>query len=198
MLAYKPSDHYQNANQALQDLKSPVPIPAANPHITKLKTIVVAPGRKGVKALATRFHNKTQAIAQSLPMPVWLRPFAMSMIGTTVVALTFVGSWALVSAVIQGVSSITIPTITLPKLPDGSDSPTKPVGDSSNKEGTRISQILDRRTQLQIPEGFFIQTVDQIFYTNNPELVGRSLTSDSKDEALRQEWYSTAEDLLKK
>jgi serine/threonine-protein kinase len=198
MLAYKPSDRYQNANQVLKDLKSPIPIPAVNPHITKLKTMVVAPGRKGVKALATRFHNKTQAIAQTLPMPVWLRPFAMSMIGTTVVALTFVGSWALVSAVIQGVSSITIPTITLPKLPDGSDSPTKPVGDSSNKEGTRISQILDRRTRLQIPEGFFIQTVDQIFYTNNPELVGRSLTSDSKDEALRQEWYSTAEDLLKK
>ncbi|PLZ11284.1 serine/threonine-protein kinase [Fischerella thermalis] len=198
MLAYKPSDRYQNANQVLKDLKSPIPIPAVNPHITKLKTMVVAPGRKGVKALATRFHNKTQAIAQTLPMPVWLRPFAMSMIGTTVVALTFVGSWALVSAVIQGVSSITIPTITLPKLPDGSDSPTKPVGDSSNKEGTRISQILDRRTRLQIPEGFFIQTVDKIFYTNNPELVGRSLTSDSKDEALRQEWYSTAEDLLKK
>jgi serine/threonine-protein kinase len=198
MLAYKPSDRYQNANQVLKDLKSPIPIPAVNPHITKLKTMVVAPGRKGVKAIATRFHNKTQAIAQSLPMPVWLRPFAMSMIGTTVVALTFVGSWALVSAVIQGVSSITIPTITLPKLPDGSDSPTKPVGDSSNKEGTRISQILDRRAQLQIPEGFFIQTVDQIFYTNNPELVGRSLTPDSKDEALRQEWYSTAEDLLKK
>jgi serine/threonine-protein kinase len=198
MLAYKPSDRYQNANQVLKDLKSPIPIPAVNPHITKLKTMVVAPGRKGVKALATRFHNKTQAIAQTLPMPVWLRPFAMSMIGTTVVALTFVGSWALVSAVIQGVSSITIPTITLPKLPDGSDSPTKPVGDSSNKEGTRISQILDRRARLQIPEGFFIQTVDKIFYTNNPELVGRSLTSDSKDEALRQEWYSTAEDLLKK
>ncbi|RAM51157.1 MAG: serine/threonine protein kinase [Hapalosiphonaceae cyanobacterium JJU2] len=198
MLAYKPSDRYQNANQVLKDLKSPTPIKAVNPHVTKLKTMVVAPGRKSVKALATSFHNKTQAIAQKLPLPVWLRPFAMSMVGTTVVALTFVGSWALVNAVIQGVSSITIPTITLPKFPDGSDSPTKPVSNPNNKEGTRISQILDRRAQLQVPEGFFNQIVNEIFYTNNPELKGRSLSSDSQDEALRKEWYSTAEDLLKK
>ncbi len=198
MLAYKPSDRYQNANQALKDLKSPTPIKAVNPHVTKLKTMVVAPGRKSVKALATSFHNKTQAIAQKLPLPVWLRPFAMSMVGTTVVALTFVGSWALVNAVIQGVSSITIPTITLPKFPDGSDSPAKPVSDPNNKEGTRINQILDRRAQLQVPEGFFNQIVNEIFYTNNPELKGRSLTSGSKDEALRKEWYTTAENLLQK
>ncbi|TBR60466.1 serine/threonine protein kinase [Westiellopsis prolifica IICB1] len=198
MLAYKPSDRYQNANQVLKDLKSPTPIKAVNPHVTKLKTMVVAPGRKSVKALATRFHNQTQVIAQKLPLPVWLRPFAMSMVGTTVVALTFVGSWALVNAVIQGVSSITIPTITLPKFPDGSDSPTKPVSNPNNKEGTRISQILDRRAQLQVPEGFFNQIVNEIFYTNNPELKGRSLSSDSQDEALRKEWYSTAEDLLNK
>ncbi|MGJ5672305.1 MAG: protein kinase domain-containing protein [Nostochopsis sp.] len=198
MLAYKPSDRYQNANQVLKDLKSPVPIKSVNPHVTKLKTMVVAPGRKSAKALATKFHNKTQAIAQKLPLPLWLRPFAMSMVGTTVVALTFVGSWAVVNAVIQAVSSITIPTITLPKLPDGSDSPTKPVSNPNNKEGTRISQILDRRAQLEVPEGFFNQIVNETFYTKHPELKGRSLTPDSGDESLRKEWYSTAENLLKK
>jgi serine/threonine-protein kinase len=199
MLAYKPSDRYQSADQVLKDLQSTTPVKTVNPHLTKLRTMVVAPvGRKRAQALATKFNNKTQAIAQTLNIPVWLRPFAVSMAATTVAALTFVGSWALVNAVIQGVSSITIPTITLPKFPDGSNSPTKPSGNLDKQEATQIAKIIDRRQQLEIPEGFFIQTVDKIFYTDNPELKGRSLTSNSEDARFRKEWYSHADKLLKK
>ncbi len=187
MLAYKPSDRYQTAEQVLKDLNASVCAQmTSNPHITKMRTMVVAPGRNRIRTIASKFHNQTKAIAQNLPLPAWLRPFAISLLGTTVVALTFVGSWTLVNALIQGVSSISIPSISLPKLPGGSNSPNP--GD----------RILARRQQLQIPEGFFIQTVDKIFYARHPELNGRSLSSDSQDTALRQEWFSIAEDLLNK
>lgn len=187
MLAYKPSDRYQTAEQVLKDLNASVSSQMTpNPHITKMRTMVVAPGRNHIQTIASKFHSQTKAIAQNLPLPAWLRPFAISLLGTTVVALTFVGSWTLVNALLKGISSISIPSVSLPKLPGGSNSP------------NRSDQILTRRQQLQIPEGFFIQTVDKIFYGRHPELNGRSLSSDSQDTALRQEWFRIAEELLNK
>ncbi|ARV57359.1 serine/threonine protein kinase [Nostocales cyanobacterium HT-58-2] len=208
MLAYKPSDRYQKADDVLKDLQSytapttkPVNTPVKTPvksYMTKLKTMVVAPGRKRANNLVSGFHNKTQAVAQALPLPIWLRPFALSLVSTSVIVLTLVGTWAVVNAVIQAVSSISIPTISLPSLPQlpgGSDSPEKP---STSKEVSRSNQIIRRRQQLEIPEVFFIQMVDKIFYTKNPEAKGRVLTGNSEDTALRNEWYAIAEELLNK
>ncbi len=200
MLAYKPSDRYQKADQVLKDSQSSTPIAApVNPHITKLRTMVVAPGAKNrAKAIATKFNNKTQAIAQTLPLPVWLRPFAVSLVGTSIIVLIFAGSFAVVNAVISAVSSITIPSISLPKLPEGSNAPTQPSQPSNSQEARRISQIANRRQELEIPQGFFIQTVDRIFYTRNYNLGGRALTSNPADEPLRKEWYRDANELLNK
>ncbi|MDJ0734734.1 MAG: serine/threonine-protein kinase [Nostocaceae cyanobacterium] len=195
MLAYKPSDRYQSADEALKDLKSPSAVKTANPYITKLRTMVVSPGQKRANAIVSKFHNRTQVIAQKLPLPVWLRPFAMSMIGTTIVILTFAGTWALVNAVVRSVSSISLPKVSLPSLPDSSNSPSK---SSASKEARRISLLLNRRQQLEIPEGFFNRTANEIFYTKYPEVKGRSLTSNSEDAALRQDWFVMAEDLLNK
>ncbi|NMG11567.1 serine/threonine-protein kinase [Brasilonema sp. UFV-L1] len=218
MLAYKPSDRYQKADDVLKDLQSNTPTvnpaktvnPAntanlaktAKPTIkpiktamTKLKTMVVAPGGKRVKTLVGKFHNKTQMVAQALPLPVWLRPFAVSLISTSVIVLTLAGTWAVVSAVIHAVSSISIPTISLPKNPEGSDSPKKP---TASNEPNRGNQIIRRRQQLEIPEVFFTQMTDNIFYTKNPDAKGRVLTSNSEDTALRNEWFAIANDLLNK
>ncbi|MBW4632693.1 MAG: serine/threonine protein kinase [Iphinoe sp. HA4291-MV1] len=208
MLAYKPSDRYQKADDVLKDLKyyTPAPNPAktakpVNTGITKLKTMVVAPGRKRVKTLVGKLHNQTQAVAQALPLPVWLRPFALSLISTSVIVLTLAGTWAVVNGVIQAVSSISIPTISLPKIPGGSDSPKKPTAPekpTDSNEVNRGNQIIRRRQQLEIPEVFFTLMVNQIFYTKNPEAKGRILTGSSEDAALRNEWFAIAEDLLNK
>jgi serine/threonine protein kinase len=195
MVAYKPSDRYQKADDVLKDLQSYTPAQPVHPQITKLKTMVVAPGRKRINTLVSKFHNKTQVAAQALPLPIWLRPFAVSLISTSVVALTLVGTWAMVNAVIRTVSSISIPTISLPKIPEVSNSPEKPTG---TKEVSRINKIIRRRQQLEIPEVFFTQMVDKIFYTKNPGAKGRTLTSNSEDTALRNQWYAIAEDLLNK
>ncbi len=195
MLAYKPSDRYQKADQVLKDLRSPSKVNTIPPHMTKIKTMVMAPGKQKILNVVSKFNNKTQAIAQSIPMPVWLRPFAISLVGTSLVVLSLVGSWTLVNAVVRSVASISLPKVSLPQLPGGNDSPSKTTG---NKEGIQISKILNRRQKLAIPEVFFNRTVNAIFYTKNPQLKGRSLTSKSEDAALRREWYQMAEELLQK
>ncbi|MBW4643241.1 MAG: serine/threonine protein kinase [Goleter apudmare HA4340-LM2] len=198
MLAYKPSDRYQNAGQVLKDLPSQVSAKSANSYVTKIKTMVAAPGVKRSQAIASKFHHRTQVAVQKLPMPVWLRPFAVSMITTSVIVLTVVGTLSLVNAAWRGITSISLPSlpeISLPKFPEGEKPTAKPVSD---KAANRIAQILNRRQQLEIPERFFIPMADNLFYTKKPELQGRSLTARPEDAALRDEWYGVAEDLLKK
>ncbi|WYL98050.1 MAG: serine/threonine-protein kinase [Gloeotrichia echinulata IR180] len=191
MLAYKPGDRYQTADQVLKDLPSQMSTKPANSQITKIKTMIVAPGAKRAQAVATKFHNKTQLVVQNLPIPVWLRPFGVSLVGTTVVILTVAGTWALVNAAFQGISSISVPPISLPTLP----TPSPSVSPGKNPD---IQKILNRRQQLEIPERFFTRMVDNLFYTKHPELKGRSLTSKPEDVALRDEWSGIAEDLLNK
>ncbi|GAX34479.1 serine/threonine-protein kinase [Nodularia sp. NIES-3585] len=196
MLAYKPSDRYERAEQILPELTSTVSSKARNmakTYVTKLKTMVVAPGRKRVNTLISKFHNKTQLVNQTITMPVWLRPFAVSLGGTALVVLTGAGTWAVVNSIIRTVGSISVPTISLPSLP----SLPNPIGSpGSNKSSNDITQILRHRQQLEIPEGFFVQFVDYLFYAKNPDLNGRSLTSGRGDAGLRDEWVDIAGNLL--
>jgi len=195
MLAYKPSDRYQKADEVLKALSYSAKVNNISPHITKIKTMVMAPGRRKVQNIASKFNNQTQAIAQSMPIPVWLRPFAISLVGTSVVVLSLVGSWALVNAVVRTVASISLPKVSFPSLPGGNDASGKT---TANNEGSQIRKILNRRQKLEIPEGFFNRTVNAIFYAKNTQLKGRSLTSNPEDAALRREWYEMAEELLQK
>ncbi|TVP64090.1 MAG: serine/threonine protein kinase [Nodularia sp. (in: Bacteria)] len=193
MLAYKPSDRYERAEQILPELPSAISSKPQNTYITKLKTMVVAPGRKRVNTLASKFHSKTQAINQTITMPVWLRPFAVSLGGTALVVLTGAGTWAVVNSIIRSVASISVPTISLPSIPSFPNPIGRPVSDKGSND---ISQILRRRQQLEIPSEFFIQFVDNLFYAQKPELNGRSLTAGEADAALRNEWAGVAGDLL--
>jgi serine/threonine protein kinase len=193
MLAYKPSDRYQTAVQILKDLPSPTATKPPDTYVTKIKTMIVAPGRQRANVIVSKIHNKTQAVAQALPLPAWIRPFAVSLGGTALVVLTGAGTWAAVNYVIRSVSSITVPPISLPQIPGLPTS--KPVSDKNTNSST---QVLSRRQQLEIPEVFFTRIVDSLFYGKKPELQGRSLTSKPEDTALREEWYGIAGDLLNK
>ncbi|MBW4559437.1 MAG: serine/threonine protein kinase [Trichormus sp. ATA11-4-KO1] len=193
MLAYKPSDRYERAEQILKDLPSSMATKPPSTYITKLKTMVVAPGRKRANALVSKFHSKTQAVNQAIALPVWMRPFAVSLGGTALVVLTGAGTWAVVNSVIRTITEFTVPAISLPPIPGLPNPLSSPVSDQGSND---ISQILRRRQQLEIPEVFFTQFVDNLFYTKNPELQGRSLTSNPADTALRNEWYGIAENLL--
>ncbi|MBD2436891.1 serine/threonine-protein kinase [Nostoc sp. FACHB-110] len=192
MLAYKPSDRYQTAEQVLKDLPSTSAIQPVNPHITKLKTQIVAPGRKRTNTIVSRIQNKTQAVTSTLP--VWLRPFAVSLGGTAIVVLSVAGTWAAVNAVVRGITSITIPSISLPQVP----SLPNPLGQPVSDKGGKGKNVLARRQELEIPEVFFTRMVDSLFYSQRPDLQGKTLTSKSEDAPLRNEWFNIADDLLDK
>ncbi|MBV6626566.1 MAG: serine/threonine protein kinase [Rivularia sp. (in: Bacteria)] len=202
MVAHKPNDRYQSAEQVLKDLQSTTPVssPAktVNPNISKIHTAVVAPGRKGAGAVATQFHNKTQAFAQAIHLPIWLRPFFVSLVSTSVVVLVFAGTWALISGVINAVTSFSLPElpkVELPSLP-GNDNNSE--GGLSREETNNISKIFSQRQRLNISESFFNSTVNEIFYTQNSQARGRTLTGSREDEALRKKWYDIAQELLDK
>ena len=196
MLSYKPSDRYPTAHQVLKDLEFAATVKVNNPQISRIRTMVAAPKIKKVSAVATKFNNKTQAVAQALPLPIWLRPFAVSLITTTAILLVFAGVVAVVNGVINAVTSISLPSISLPTFPDS------PSGSSDNQqssqETSRTNEILSRSQELEIPDGFFYAMVNKIFYTKNPEAQGRSLTSSPEDRKLRENWFDSAQDLLQK
>ncbi|MEH2076378.1 MAG: serine/threonine-protein kinase [Nostoc sp.] len=197
MLAYKPSDRYQRAEQILKDLPSATATKSPGNYITtKIKTMVVAPGRQRASAVMSRFQNKTQAISKPISWPVWIRPFAISLGGTALVVLTGAGTLAVVNAVIRSVTSIAIPSISLPQIPQFPNPSGKPVSDKG--KNSNLQEIINRRQKLEITEGFFIPFVDDLFYTKKPELKGRSLTSKPEDTGLRDEWSGIADDLLNK
>ncbi|MDZ8086046.1 MAG: serine/threonine-protein kinase [Nostoc sp. DedQUE12b] len=194
MLAYRPSDRYDRAEQILRDLPSPTATQSPGNYITtKIKTMVVAPGRQHASAVVSRFQRQTQAIAKPITFPVWIRPFMMSLGVTALVGLTLAAG----NAAIRAVTSITIPSISLPSLPQIPQFPTgKPGGDKG--KNSDLQKIISRRQELEITEGFFIRTVDDLFYTKKPELKGRSLTSKPEDAGLRDEWSDMADNLLDK
>jgi serine/threonine protein kinase len=195
MVAYKPSDRYQNAEQVIKDLHklSPASIPVVNKvntNITKIKTMIAAPAVR-----AGNLHSRTQMAVHALPLPIWMRPLAVSAVTTTAIVLVCAGTWGIVNAVVKGVSSISLPSISLPSLPGGnSDSR----GDTQSNSSSGNGDIASRRAALEIPQGFFTQTVNYIFYSRNPDLQGRNLSTGAEDETLRQQWLSIGKELLDK
>jgi serine/threonine-protein kinase len=155
-----------------------------------MKTMVVAPGQ-----ILSKIHNKAKILDKSITLPVWISPFAVSLAGTTLVVLTSAGIWAIANSILRNVTSTTVPTISIPKIPSLPNPMARPVSDRGS-DG--ITEILSHREQLQIPEGFFTEFVDNLFYAQKPELNGRSLSSGPEDALLRDEWISMAEDLLYK
>ncbi|MBI1242687.1 MAG: protein kinase [Nostoc sp. RI_552] len=190
MLAHRPSDRYQTAEQVLEDLPSSIKIKPPTTYLTKMKTMVVAPGQ-----ILSKIHNKAKILDKSITLPVWISPFAVSLAGTTLVVLTSAGIWAIANSILRNVTSTTVPTISIPKIPSLPNPMARPVSDRGS-DG--ITEILSHREQLQIPEGFFTEFVDNLFYAQKPELNGRSLSSGPEDALLRDEWISMAEDLLYK
>jgi serine/threonine-protein kinase len=200
MLAYKPSDRYQKAEQVIKDLPPPSTVSTPqimqtsknNPHpyITKLKTEVVAPGIKRARTLHGGVKNQTTLFVQKIPMPVWLQPFTVSFIMSTGILLTGAGFFALGNFAVKGITSIQVPKIEVPKIPSIHNS------GSGNNGKRSIQQVFSRVQQLEISSVFFTNTVNEVFYAEKPELNRRKLTEKSEDAALRERWNHVADQLL--
>ncbi|NET71724.1 MAG: serine/threonine protein kinase [Sphaerospermopsis sp. SIO1G2] len=193
MLAYRPSDRYQTADQVLKDLppssqthkvNSMQPsVNSKNTYITKLKTMVAAPGKTA--------YRKTHVALQNIPMPLWLRPFVVTFTLTMGVVLVGAGVFAVGNFLIKSVTSIELPQVEAPQLPE--------INNPINSQNTnrRPEQIFQKLQDLEISQSVFIKTVDERFYTLRPGLGGRALTEQPQDAVLREQWNSTADELLK-
>lgn len=206
MLAYKPSDRYQTADQVIKDLPPPTSVSGSvstaihnintnpntmqpsvnnkNTHLSRLQTMVAAPGKK--------VYRTTHMALQNIPMPIWLRPFAVTFTITMGVGLIGGGMWALGNFMVRSVTSISLPKVEVPGIPS-INNPTN-VGNKNRS----VEEVFNRVQELEISQAVFTKTVDERFYAIRPGLRGRVLTDKPEDRVLREQWNSTADELLKK
>ena len=197
MLAYKPSDRYQSADEVLQVLQSgkkpatpaqPIikPVPPAQSINSQMATMIVAPANK-TPATA----NNSAPATQTVIIPAnkgFLSRWIGKLVSTSIVAgVIGISVWAGYNWTIEALKSIALPKI-----------PGFPISQPSLSESDRIAKILDRRKNLGISEVNFNRQVNQRFYAKHPELRGRSLTAKPEDAPLREEWYKIAEEILDK
>lgn len=228
MLAHRPSDRFSSADEVLNALPSPPPpsnsnisqiqtnvaTPSASPApqpitpnakpasalhkinaiVSHLHTLVVAPKARPNIAPATPApitpHANNPAVVQ-VPRQFLSGPVLWGLkvaAGTAFILLTAVAGWSVMNSVIRS-----MPLGSLGKSPD-----TAPITSPSSSEQNRTDKILSRRQDLQLSERFFNELVNELFYIQHPEVRGRSLTLNPEDAALREAWYSTAENLLDK
>ncbi|WP_041781047.1 serine/threonine-protein kinase [Allocoleopsis franciscana] len=227
MLAHKPSDRFSSADEVLQALPSQLPLvthspvsqrqtqvvalkanpnpPAPNPTppprpfalntiASHLRTLVVAPKAPAKPVPVTPSPIAAQPNPQPIPKPPqvlnglggWLLKMG---VGAGLILVTGWAGWAMMSSMIRSVRLDPI-GIQSDNTPDR--------GSASASEQKRMNQLLSRRQDLGIPDAYFNNLVNDVFYTKYPEVRGRTLTLKPEDAALRKAWHNTAEDLLDK
>lgn len=196
MLAYKPSDRYQSADEVLQVLQSgkkpstpPQPIKPVSPPPpinSQMATMIVAPANKNSAAA-----NNSAPATQTVMIPAnkgFLSRWIGKLVSTSLVAgVIGISLWAGYNWTSEALKSIALPKITI-----------FPSSPPSLSKSDRIAKIFDRRKSLGISEVNFNREVNRRFYAKHPKLRGRSLTAKPEDAPLREEWYKIAEEVLDK
>jgi len=175
MLAYRPRDRFQSAQEVLQALQ------AGNSNVSQIRTINFV-GR--LHSTPHQASNTPHTFIIPRSTQKWIghhwKALAMSMSCTLFVGIIISG------LVKSGVTSWR-PSISLP-LP--AKSPLQ------STEQARQAKIIKRSRALKLSDAAFVRKVDQLFYSRHADLRKHSLTSQPEDADLRAEWYKTAEDLL--
>ncbi|MDZ8183751.1 MAG: serine/threonine-protein kinase [Nostoc sp. ChiSLP02] len=190
MLSARPGDRYQSARQVLQALSSPpvsypaTQYPTPTPPEPTSATIAVSPPPPSSPHLP---------ISPSPSSPQWTPT------KTLLAALAAIGTAGLIFWAVnsnrkpEGVEPNPTPSPTAT-----SSQPVDPLAQYSPEERQRKQRLSDRRQQLGIDEGFYVNLVNQFFWDKNPSLRGRTLSNGVEDESLRAQWDGTASELLEK
>jgi len=179
MLANKPSDRYQSADEVLQALASQTISSPPNPNISQMRTINFVGRKPDPNSSYSLPNGGTQVIATPVFHSIWFRPWAVRVAGAGLVVLIGTGAFTLVKSVILSPQSMHLPQ----QAP-------------SSSEKTRIDLLFHRRQALAIKPRFFNVLVNEQFYQSHPSARGRNLKNQPEDANLRQEWYTSAEELL--
>ncbi|MBD2361494.1 serine/threonine protein kinase [Anabaena minutissima FACHB-250] len=187
MLAPRPGDRYQSAQQVLEALNSPqvyypptqAPIPSVAPTSATLAVSPTPPIVPSSPASLPPEPNK-----QWTPTKTFLATLALAVTGGLI-------WWGVNGRTGNQVVVNPTPTPTITQ-------PTNPLDKYSPTERRRKQRLSDRRQQLGIDFNFYVNLVNQIFWEQNPSLKGRTLSDELIDESLRAEWDKIAGGLLEK
>jgi serine/threonine-protein kinase len=181
MLAYKPSDRYQSANEVLQALSQTTT--PSTPNISQMRTINFVGQKPESKPSYSHQKGSTQVIAPPTPYLSWLRPWAVRIAGAGLVGFIGINALPLVNSMMRSIQLMPVQV----RSPD-----------TSHSSAEQIKKLLSRQQALKIKARFFNSLVDDSFHTKHPELQGRSLKPAPEDAALRSDWYNIADELLNK
>ncbi|NES23944.1 MAG: serine/threonine protein kinase [Symploca sp. SIO3E6] len=176
MLAYQPKKRYQSAREVRQALGTSSPSKFAS-LISGMKTKLVAPGK-----LLNSIINQSNIRIKSTN-----REFRDIVIG---VGITF---FVVVSVGIAYKAMKTMRPDQLQQTPQSSPSTLV-----SSAEQKRQESIIERRKALKISEIEFNKKVDELFWSEYPELEKKILGDTPEEVDLRQRWYQIAEEELDK
>ncbi|WP_199329269.1 serine/threonine-protein kinase [Coleofasciculus sp. FACHB-1120] len=187
-----PPQPIANPPQAIPN--SPQPIPAANP----LPQPISNPQTSNPQISNPQISNPQTAT----PKPQ--SPF-LGLVGKTllvsllITGATGIGWWA---------GNLWIESLSKPgeetsdTTPSPSSSPPvdqeNPSPQFSPEEQARKQQLRDRRQSLGVNYNFYVNWVNEVFWTQNPNQRGRTLGNGSENEQLREQWDKIATELLDK
>jgi serine/threonine protein kinase len=226
MLAHRPRDRYQSANDVLSALEkanlntapaTPItPTPTTAVHsswqaaithtLSKMNTVNFVgriQGRRATQMAASRSPSTQINPPFNISNDLWanLQAAFYSMV---MVLLVGMGAWALVKGwnfVSSGVSNISRwqpPNVSLPLSIPSVSLPLPSNTPLGEAEQAQLNEILKRSQELGISANTFYRQVDQLFYSKYPELKGRPLSSKAEDAKYRQRWRQVASEWLEK
>lgn len=213
LLSYKPSDRYQSANDVLRVLQ---PLEVSQPTVaqpftpaTQQNTIALV-GRRRVATSVAKTHSEGHfrtAIAQVLRFPLWVVSSTAYLAGAMlrgifgVVKFTVFGVFQLIYRGIIFSVVIAILIWAVPRLLDFVPSVGSPAGTASKSkipsaEQRRGDYLETRCAELGLDYGEFVRSVNEKFYAKHPDQKGKLLSDSQNDKALREDWYTIAQELL--
>ncbi|MCS6814680.1 MAG: protein kinase [Cyanobacteria bacterium] len=214
MIAHRPNDRFQSANQVLQALNQAglggVPLtqlPQCQPRSASAygapysELAVPQPSIPDIPQSSSTPISATTAttpLSESSPQSSTnsSRVWGVALGSTVIVVAATAGWWATHHdrqsySIPDSAQSIQPPTISVIPSPVAT-----PTTGFSAEEQERKQALDDRRRQLAIDNSFFVRLVNQEFYTANPDLKGRQLTTSKDDELLRAQWDKIANEFL--
>ena len=184
MLAYKPCDRYQSAEEIIKVLdKEESP---ANSFISHIRTLVLAPGDREDSSDGRDRANTTNISRQTTYIPSAadfkrVRPWQWGLITAAVFLIPGLVSFGVIKNYISRPMAF--------DFDRGSDT-------LSETERDLQQEIYQRVESLNLDAGAFYNQVDSIFHEQYPALEGVQLTEKPEHQKYREIWYEIASNLL--
>ena len=200
MLANKPGDRYQSANKVSQIL-SKESNSIVNSFISRIRTLVVAPGNNENSAHTTNFTSQIYGnISRITTKAMTIARQATRIPTTEDIKKIKPWHWGLITAgviFIPGLISFAIINSRIPQ-PFNFNPNSNSNNTLSQNEQNLQQEIYQKVKSLNLDSGAFYKQVDTIFHQQNPELKGIQLTDKNEHQKYRKIWYKIATNLLNK